>query len=151
MEFGDGEQENISELPHSRWRKQSYLKQRRQNSVWKECRDCSRCTDLALGPSMLGVHWGGSALGSDISVSSRYLFLKREIRIPSKEMSSLRKYRLNTDSYPGTACQGKMGFLWVSSMTEGCVTKWICHCNCAGLGVCLKVKRGKDLVTMVLE
>lgn len=62
--------------PHLRCRKQSYLKQRRQKSVWKECRDCSRCTDFAHGPSMLGVHCGGSAFGSDTSVSSRYLLNK---------------------------------------------------------------------------
>lgn len=49
------------------------MKQRRQKRVWKECRDCSRCTDLAHGPSMLGVHCGGSTFGSDTSVSSRYL------------------------------------------------------------------------------
>jgi len=65
---------------HLRCRKQSYLKQRRQKSVWKECRDCSRCTDFAHGPSMLGVHCGGSTLGSDTSVSSRYLFNKHSHR-----------------------------------------------------------------------
>lgn len=27
----------------------------------------------------------------------------------------------------------------------------VCHCNCAGLGICLKVKRGKDLGSVVLE
>lgn len=56
-----------------RWRKQSYLKQRLQKSVWKECRLCSLCTDLAFGPSMLGVHSGGRAPGSCCSVSSLYL------------------------------------------------------------------------------
>lgn len=61
---------------YSRWRKQSYLKQRRQKSVWKECIVCSRGTDSAVGPSILGVHSGGSALGSSRSVSSIYLQLR---------------------------------------------------------------------------
>lgn len=58
-----------------RCKKQSYLKQRRQNSVWNECIVCSRGTDFALGPSMLGVHSGGNVLGSADSFSnnSRYL------------------------------------------------------------------------------
>lgn len=57
----------------SRWRKQSYLKHRLQNSVWKECRLCSRCTERAFGPSMFGVHSGGKAPGSCCSVNSLYL------------------------------------------------------------------------------
>lgn len=57
----------------SRWRKQSYLKQRLQKSVWKECRLCSLWTDLAFGPSMLGVHSGGRVPGSCCSVNSLYL------------------------------------------------------------------------------
>lgn len=49
------------------------MKQRLQNSVWNECRLCSRCTERAFGPSMFGVHSGGSAPGSCCSVSSLYL------------------------------------------------------------------------------
>ena len=147
MVAGDGKQESISGPPHSRWRKQSYLKQRRQKSVWKECRDCSRCTDLALGPSMLGVHWGGSALGSDISVSSRYLVKKREVRVPSKGMFALRKCRLSTESSASGPPRENGRFFYRS----WCITKWVHHCNYAGLGVCLKVRGGKDLINMVLE
>lgn len=144
---GDGKRESVSGPPHSRWRKQSYLKQRRQKSVWKECRDCSRCTDLALGPSMFGVHWGGSALGSDISVSSRYLVKKREVRVPSKGMFALRKCTLSSDSHREWSAKGEWAFFYRS----WCITKWVHRCNYAGLGVCLKVKGGKDLINMVLE
>lgn len=62
----------------SRCRKQSYLKQRRQKSVWKECRLCSRCTDLAKGPSMLGVQSGGSFTALAGSSRSLYLTQKEE-------------------------------------------------------------------------
>lgn len=41
---------------HLRCKKQSYLKQRRQNSVWNECMVRSRETLSALTPSILGVH-----------------------------------------------------------------------------------------------
>lgn len=56
-----------------RCKKQSYLKQRRQKSVWKECRLCSLWTDLAKGPSMLGVQRGGNFTGLDGSRRSLYL------------------------------------------------------------------------------
>lgn len=57
-----------------RWRKQSYLKQRLQKSVWKECNDCSLCTDFAKGPSRLGVQRGGSFTGLGGSKRSLYLW-----------------------------------------------------------------------------
>lgn len=56
-----------------RWRTQSYLKHRLQKSVWKECSDCSLCTDLAKGPSRLGVHSGGSFTRLGGSKKSLYL------------------------------------------------------------------------------
>lgn len=40
-------------------KKQSYLKQRRQNNVWKECRVCSCETLSARTSSIFGVHSGG--------------------------------------------------------------------------------------------
>lgn len=41
--------------------------------MWNECIVCSRGTDIALGPSILGVHSGGNELGSIFSIKSRYL------------------------------------------------------------------------------
>lgn len=76
-----------------RWRKQSYLKQRLQKSVWKECRLCSLCTDLAFGPSMLGVHSGGRAPGSCCSVSS--LYLQKDIVSQIKNKSNFDYIKIN--------------------------------------------------------
>ena len=53
-----------------RWRKQSYLKQRRQKSVWKECMVCSGPAEIASPVSMLGVHSFNTA--SLFSVNSIY-------------------------------------------------------------------------------
>lgn len=64
-----------------RWRKQSYLKQRLQKSVWKECSDCSLCTDLAKGPSRLGVQSGGSFTGLGGSKRSLYLWRYRFVTV----------------------------------------------------------------------
>lgn len=46
-----------------------------QNKVWKECIVCSLGTLFAFIPSILGVHSGGRAFGSDFSVNSIYLSL----------------------------------------------------------------------------
>lgn len=70
-----------------RWRKQSYLKQRLQKSVWKECNDCSLCTDFAKGPSRLGVQRGGSFTG--LGGSKRSLYLWRTYEKFQRDMSLL--------------------------------------------------------------
>lgn len=72
-----------------RWRKQSYLKQRRQKSVWKECSDCSLCTDLAKGPSRLGVHSGGSF--TRLGGSRRSLYLQKKKKKKNQNRSVWRK------------------------------------------------------------
>lgn len=77
-----------------RWRKQSYLKQRLQKSVWKECSDCSLCTDLAKGPSRLGVHSGGSF--TRLGGPRRSLYLQKNNnnnnKLKNQNRSSWRKW-----------------------------------------------------------
>lgn len=63
---------NKNENVFLRCKKQSYLKHRRQNNVWNECKDCSRETLSAFGPSIFGVH-SGRLSGSTCSVNLIYL------------------------------------------------------------------------------
>lgn len=89
---------------HLRCKKQSYLKHRRQNNVWNECKDCSRETFSAFAPSILGVH-SGRRSGSTCSVSLMYLASVKVTKLTLHDLidpftQSFPYFSRNSSSFP---------------------------------------------------
>lgn len=87
--------------------------------MWKECNDCSRCTDFAKGPSRLGVHKGGNFTGLGGSKRSLYLW---EVRVKVKVV---KVFCVTVLVY---SFQGGIRWNWIFLYK---LSSFTCWCNCS--------------------